>query len=172
VVGSVRLRAARDIVGDSTASAATSGSRKGAAIPSGPECVQCGANAKNRCYLWQAVPIIQVMKSDELLTAYRERGSEEAFAELVGRYTNLVYSVAVRRLGNSALAEEVELLLRMPREKLMLGGVVAWPRSRSVWACCCGVLPERRQPLRRPHWNQRRWHWANRWQTRRGFNRR
>jgi hypothetical protein len=62
---------------------------------------------KNRCYLPQAVPIIQVMKGDELLTVYREQGSEEAFAEIVGRYTNLVYSVAVRRLGNSALAEEV-----------------------------------------------------------------
>jgi RNA polymerase sigma factor (sigma-70 family) len=62
---------------------------------------------KNRCYLSHAAPIIQVMKGDELLSVYREQGSEEAFAELVGRYTNLVYSVAVRRLGNGALAEEV-----------------------------------------------------------------
>jgi len=42
-----------------------------------------------------------------LLAAYRASASEDAFAQLVRRYANLVYSVAKRRLSSSALAEEV-----------------------------------------------------------------
>lgn len=47
------------------------------------------------------------MNATELLTKYRAMRSESAFAELVRRYANLIYSVAQRRLLNSALAEEV-----------------------------------------------------------------
>jgi RNA polymerase sigma factor (sigma-70 family) len=47
------------------------------------------------------------MNGTDLLTAYRSSRSEGAFTELVRRYTNLVYSVAQRRLANSPLAEEV-----------------------------------------------------------------
>ena len=43
----------------------------------------------------------------ELLREYAERRSEEAFASLVSRYSGLVYSVAVRRLQNAQIAEEV-----------------------------------------------------------------
>ena len=47
------------------------------------------------------------MNGTELLADFRERRSEGAFSELVRRYTNLVYSVAKRRLSNGSLAEEV-----------------------------------------------------------------
>jgi RNA polymerase sigma factor (sigma-70 family) len=47
------------------------------------------------------------MNGSDLLTAYRTSRSEGAFTELVRRYTNLVYSVARRRLADTLLAEEV-----------------------------------------------------------------
>lgn len=48
------------------------------------------------------------MKTDpELLRSYIEDSSEEAFAELVRRHVNLVYSVALRKLGgDAALAQD------------------------------------------------------------------
>jgi RNA polymerase sigma factor (sigma-70 family) len=43
----------------------------------------------------------------ELLDRYATKGCEEAFATLVTRHVNLVYSVALRHVGNPHLAEEV-----------------------------------------------------------------
>src|SRR5688572_5608373 len=48
-----------------------------------------------------------VMNATDLLAEFRENRSEKAFGELVRRYTNLVYSVAKRRLTSGTLAEEV-----------------------------------------------------------------
>src|SRR5438874_1543419 len=42
-----------------------------------------------------------------LLSAYAERRDEAAFAALVRRHVNLVYSAATRRLGDRHLAEDV-----------------------------------------------------------------
>lgn len=49
------------------------------------------------------------MMSDDngLLRAYAENGSEQAFAELVSRYINLVYSVALRQVHDEDLAKDV-----------------------------------------------------------------
>jgi len=43
----------------------------------------------------------------ELLQRYAREGSEEAFAALVTRYVNLVYSAALRKTGNPHAAEEI-----------------------------------------------------------------
>jgi RNA polymerase sigma factor (sigma-70 family) len=47
------------------------------------------------------------MQDAELLREYVRNGSETAFAELVKRYVDLVYSSARRQLGDPQLAEEV-----------------------------------------------------------------
>jgi RNA polymerase sigma factor (sigma-70 family) len=51
------------------------------------------------------------MSESELLDAFRKERSEEAFAELVRRYSSLVYSVAKRRLANEALAQDITQLV-------------------------------------------------------------
>src|SRR5690348_14312184 len=43
----------------------------------------------------------------ELLQDYALRNSEDAFAALVSRYVNLVYSVGLRQTGNAQHAEEI-----------------------------------------------------------------
>src|ERR1051325_9907962 len=54
------------------------------------------------------------MRADdqELLARYAKDGSEGAFAELVARHVNLVYSAALRRLGAAShLARDVAQLV-------------------------------------------------------------
>ncbi|HEY6229095.1 MAG TPA: hypothetical protein VI282_18395, partial [Verrucomicrobiae bacterium] len=47
-------------------------------------------------------------KSDaQLLKEYAERGEEAAFAELVHRHTNLVYSAALRQVESPDAASEI-----------------------------------------------------------------
>src|SRR5208283_4461100 len=50
---------------------------------------------------------MQAMDDMALLREYAARNSEAAFETLVSRYTNLVYTAALRRTGNPQLAEEV-----------------------------------------------------------------
>jgi RNA polymerase sigma factor (sigma-70 family) len=47
------------------------------------------------------------MNGTELLAEFRASRTEAAFDELVRRYTNLVYSIARRRVNDAALAQEV-----------------------------------------------------------------
>jgi len=46
------------------------------------------------------------MKDPELLTQYVKHGSEQAFSELVARYTDIVYSACLRQLRDPGLAED------------------------------------------------------------------
>ncbi|HWD93727.1 MAG TPA: sigma-70 family RNA polymerase sigma factor [Verrucomicrobiae bacterium] len=50
---------------------------------------------------------MQEMDDSSLLREYAERGSETAFATLVARHINQVFSVALRHTGNAAHAEEI-----------------------------------------------------------------
>jgi hypothetical protein len=43
----------------------------------------------------------------ELVRRYAQDNSEEAFATLVSRYINMVYSIALRHVHNSHQAEEM-----------------------------------------------------------------
>lgn len=71
------------------------------------------------------------MNAIDLLSIFRNSQSEEAFTELVRRYTNLVYSAAHRRLSNRALAEDVTqmVFIRLAKVTPQLRGdatLVAW----------------------------------------------
>jgi RNA polymerase sigma factor (sigma-70 family) len=77
------------------------------------------------------------MNGTDLLTTYREKGSQDAFSELVRRYTNLVYSIAKRRLSSGALAEEVAqtVFLRLARAAGKFrhdGELVSWLHRTTV----------------------------------------
>src|SRR5215469_13767103 len=50
---------------------------------------------------------MQELADIELLRQYAEQNSEAAFADLVSRYVNLVYSAAARKTGNLHAAEEI-----------------------------------------------------------------
>ena len=50
---------------------------------------------------------MQSTDDSALLREYAENNSDEAFAALVTKYINLVYSVAMRSVGNPASAEEI-----------------------------------------------------------------
>jgi RNA polymerase sigma factor (sigma-70 family) len=59
----------------------------------------------------------------QLLEAYAARSSEEAFSTLVSRYLNLVYSAALRQVGNRQEAEEITqaVFLVLARKAKSLG---------------------------------------------------
>jgi RNA polymerase sigma factor (sigma-70 family) len=67
----------------------------------------------------------------ELLRQYVERGNEQAFASLVARHTDMVYSAAVRQVGRGGMADEVTqavfILLLRKADRLPPGTVIgAW----------------------------------------------
>jgi RNA polymerase sigma factor (sigma-70 family) len=77
------------------------------------------------------------MNGTELLADFRGSRSEQAFGALVRHYTNLVYSVARRRLANGSLAEEVTqmVFIRLARSAPNLRGdaeLVGWLHRTTV----------------------------------------
>lgn len=92
--------------------------------------------------------------SNEIFASYKETGSETDFQELVSRYIDLVYSVALRLVdGDAHRAEDVSQavftdLSRMVRKlpaDLMLGG---WLHRHTCFIAANVMRSERRRQLR------------------------
>ncbi len=96
------------------------------------------------------------MKGTDLLANFRESHAEDAFAELVRRYTNLVFSVAKRRLSNISLAEDVTqvVFIRLAKAAPKLSGeaaLVAWLHRTTVHVSIDLWRSEMRRQAREEH---------------------
>src|SRR6266516_3097510 len=78
------------------------------------------------------------LKSDtQLLREYAERGTEAAFAEIVSRHTNLVYSAALRQADSPDLAADVaqSAFIGLARGAKALSRDLADSASLAGWLC-------------------------------------
>jgi RNA polymerase sigma factor (sigma-70 family) len=95
-------------------------------------------------------------REDELLQRYAAKQSEAAFAELVQRYLNFVYSVCRRQVGNDALAQDVTqtvfLLLAAKAGSLKPGTVLSGWLFRTAHLACRNAL---RVEARRQHYERK-----------------
>src|SRR6185369_9590423 len=96
------------------------------------------------------------MNGIDLLAAFRETRSDAAFRELVRRYTNLVYSVAKRRLTSTVLAEEVtqSVFIRLAKSVPQLRGdgeLIAWLHRTTIHVSIDLWRSESRRQLREQH---------------------
>src|SRR2546421_2831338 len=77
-------------------------------------------------------------KSDaQLLREYAEHGAEAAFAEIVARHTNLVYSAALRQVDSPDIAAEVaqSAFIGLARGARSLSRKLADSASLPAWLC-------------------------------------
>lgn len=92
-------------------------------------------------------------EDQSLIRSYVREGSEAAFAALVSRYVNLVYSVAVRQAGDGALAEEITqaVFIILARKAGTLGDRVVlagWLCRTAHYVCADALKQKRRRQLR------------------------
>jgi len=94
------------------------------------------------------------MDDIELLRRYAEDDSEEAFAELVRRHLNLVYSAALRRVGDDVhLARDVtqKVFIALARQASSLSGrrtLIGWLYTASRYSAAHVVRTEHRRKER------------------------
>src|SRR5438309_6709093 len=94
-----------------------------------------------------------MMDDMDLVRQYARCESEEAFAALVSRHVNLVYSVALRQVGDAHLAEEITqavfvILARKAKslgEKIVLAG---WLCQTARFASADALKTQRRRQIR------------------------
>jgi RNA polymerase sigma factor (sigma-70 family) len=96
------------------------------------------------------------MNGTDLLADFREKQSEGAFSELVRRYTNLVYSVAKRRLPNASLAQEITqiVFIRLAKAAPKLRSdaeLAAWLHRTTVHVSIDQWRSETRRRVREEH---------------------
>ena len=89
----------------------------------------------------------------KLMRDYAQRGSEEAFATLVSRHVNLVYSVALHQLGDTHLAEEVTqaafIILARKAGSLNSKTILsAWLCRTAQYAVADALRSQRRRQIR------------------------
>jgi uncharacterized protein (TIGR03435 family) len=89
----------------------------------------------------------------DLLRDYQRQGSEEAFAELVRRHVNLVYSAALRHAGIAAHAEEITqavfVILARKAAGLRPDTILdAWLYETTRWTALSFLRGERRRQWR------------------------
>jgi len=90
------------------------------------------------------------MQDRELLRDYVTSGSEAAFADLVDRYVDFVYSTARRQVGNAQLAEEVaqvvfSLLARKAVGLVDLPSLAGWLYRATCFTAAKTLRTERRR---------------------------
>jgi RNA polymerase sigma factor (sigma-70 family) len=80
---------------------------------------------------------MQPRSDAQLLSEYAKKGTESAFAELVNRHTNLVYSCALRQVGSPDIAAEIaqNVFLGLARSARTLSPKLDQFASLAGWLC-------------------------------------
>src|SRR5436309_1265105 len=110
------------------------------------------------------------MSDQQLLREYVDGGSERAFQSLVQQHVDLVYSTALRRLGDAGLAEEVtqNVFVALARKAPFLGRdapLAAWLHKTTLLEARHRLRTELRRKRREetavalgrsdvPHWTR------------------
>ncbi len=100
---------------------------------------------------------MQAKADAQLLSEYAHLGSEAAFAEIVARYTDLIYSAVLRQVGCAALAEDVaqSVFTDLARKASSLastleenGTIVGWLYRSTRYAVSKHLRTEHRRHIR------------------------